>query len=158
MRLNNTGHTLTETIMSMAIFTIIIAGIYSTLYVGNISWAVQDVSVNVQSQARRVIGRMTQDLRVGQNIVITQDADNVAIALTRSGSAITYSWTTDAGSTQNQLIRAVDGTAVVVAADISALSLTETASDVKIDLTISAQSNLKQTMNYSLVGNVAKRY
>ena len=135
MRLKgNAGHTLIETMISLAILLVVIAGIYTTLYVGNTSWAIQDTSVNVQGQARRAIARMTQDLRVGQGIAIVQDADNVDVSFTRSGDIVTYAWTTDAGSTQNQLIRTVDGVSVVVAPNISALSFIEATNDIKIAL------------------------
>jgi hypothetical protein len=121
------------------------------------SWDMQDIGADVQHQARTVIGRMTRDLRTAQDLDITQDGDHVDISFTRGGDAVTYAWTTDAGGTQNQLIRTDAGGPVITGRNVSALSLTETATDIKISLTISAQSNLKRTADYSLVGNVAKR-
>src|SRR3990167_7814358 len=122
------GITLTETMISLAIFTVIIAGIYATLYAGNLSWAVQDVGVDVLGQARRAVGRMTRDLRVAQNLVITQGTNDIDVDFTLAGAGnISYAWTTSAGDTQYQLIRTDADGGVIVARDISALALTETA-------------------------------
>jgi prepilin-type N-terminal cleavage/methylation domain-containing protein len=156
------GITLTEMMVAMAIFTVLTAGIYSALYIGNISWAVQDISVNVHDQARRAIGKLTRDLRVGRGVTINEtvapEGTTIDVYFSRTGEGnITYDWTTVEGDTQNQLIRTDDDGAVIVAQDISALSFTETANDIKINLTVSAQTNQNQTVNYSIVGNIARR-
>ncbi len=157
MRLtSNNGFSLLEMMVSIGIFSIISAGIFSVFYVGNISWSLQDANVNVQSQARRTVSKLSRDLRIASGLTITQDADNVDVSFSKSGSAITYAWTTDAGSTRHQIVRAVDGVSIVTAQNITALSLTETATDIKINVTASDVARGK-TLEYTLVGNVAKR-
>ena len=152
------GFSLTETMVSMALFTVITSGIYSTLYVGNVSWGIQDANVNVQSQVRKTVDKMTRDLRVAQGLLIAQDADNVNVSFTKTGEGtVTYTWTTDAGNSQYQLVRTTNANSHVVAQDISALSVTQTASDIKINVTSSVQALQGHTVDYALVSNVAKR-
>ena len=161
MRLReNKGVTLVEMIMSTAIFTIIMAGMYGMLHVGNTSWAIQEASVSGQTQARRAMGWLSRDLRVASSLTITQEDDDVDISFTRGANNYTYAWTPDAGeATRYQLIRTnvTDDESLIVARNITALSFTEAATDIKINMTLTTQSKQSESVDYNLVGNIARR-
>ncbi len=154
------GFSLVELIVSFGIFGILSTAIASILYVGNISWAMQDANVRAQTYMRATITQMSRDLRVGTGLNIVQEVvageDVVNITFARGGVAMAYDWTTAAGDDQNRLIRTVDGAPIVLAHNITALSLTETPDDIKINVTTSVEARGKD-MDYTLEGNVAKR-
>jgi len=151
------GFTLTELMVSMAIFTIIIAGLCSTLLVGNISWEVHAANANTQNQARITIETMARDLRVAQGLLIIQDADNVAVTFSRPGVGnVTYAWSTS-GASPNQVIHTTDTATRIVARDISALSLADSVDDVTINVTANILTNSNKNIAFGLISKVAKR-
>jgi prepilin-type N-terminal cleavage/methylation domain-containing protein len=152
----NHGFSLTEMIVSVGIFSVIMAGIYSILYVGNISWSMQDANVNVQRQARLAVDKMSRDLRVATGLSIDQEEGTVSVVFTKNGAPVSYDWTSEAGSTQYQLIRTVNSVPIVMAQDISAFSVTESADNITISVTASVEARGK-TIDYTLAANVAKR-
>jgi Tfp pilus assembly protein PilW len=157
MKLNNTkGMSLVEMMVAVGIFVFLSVGMLSVVYVGNQAWSMQDANVYVQTQVRLTVSKLARDLRVASGLAIAQDADNVNVSFTKGASAITYAWTTDEGSTQHQLIRSVDGNAIVVAQDITAFSITESADDIQVNLTAEIDKQ-GHTLDYSLISNVAKR-
>ena len=155
---DNKGFSLTEVMMSMAIFMFIMAGLYTMLYVSNISGQSQNASVSAQEQARATVDLMTRDLRVAQGLVINQDTDNVNATFNKPGEGnVAYNWTTDPGDDANRIIRTTATRTRIIARDISALVLTDGGDDVTIDVTASVESQHADTVDFQLVSKVTKR-
>ena len=70
---------------------------------------------------------------------------------------VTYSWTTVSGPTANQLRRTVGANTRIIARDISALNVTESASAIAVNVTAAVVTNEGRTINYQLLGKLAKR-
>ncbi len=63
----NSGFTIVETFITMAIFTIVMTGLYATVAVGESSWQVNQANVELQQQLRQGMGWMINDLRSSGN-------------------------------------------------------------------------------------------
>lgn len=158
MRIDNRkGFVLTEILIAMAIFVFIAGGIFTTFYAGNVSYQSHDASVSAQSQVRLTLETMGRDLRVAQGISLTQDSNSVALSFTKSGEGnVSYAWA-NSGSNANQIVRTTDSATRIIARDVTALSLVNSASNVEIDVTASIQNSLGETVDYSLTNKLAKR-
>src|SRR3989338_7485120 len=130
------GFGITELMMSTAVFGFIMAGLCSMCYVGSVSWQSQSANANAQGQLRNALDVLCRDFRAGSGLAITQQtSSNVGFTFSKSGEGtVTYSWT-NTGASANRLLRTTATGTRIVARDVSAITLTNNAADVLIDVT-----------------------
>lgn len=154
-----------EILISTAVFSFMVAGLYTMLHVGNISWQNQRAKFDAQGQLRTTLDMLSRDLRAGEGLLITvQTSSNVSFTFTTSGEGtVTYTWT-NTGLDANRLIRTTTAPARtrIIARDISAISLTDNVTNVLVNLTIhvkplSNQSGTSTDSNINIVKEIAKR-
>lgn len=156
---NNSGYTLTEIMVSISIFVFICAGLSTILMVGNTSWKTQLANASAQQQIRNSIEMLERDFRSASGIIVNQDSENMNVSFTKpSEGNVTYSWTKAIGGDNlNQLIRTSGVKTRIIARDISSLTLTDSASDIKIDITANVQEAKGPAVDFRMVSNLAKR-
>ncbi|MBL7198368.1 MAG: prepilin-type N-terminal cleavage/methylation domain-containing protein, partial [Candidatus Omnitrophica bacterium] len=70
--INREGFTLVELMVTVLLFSGIIALIYSTLVLGNYSWQVSRNNIFLQQEARRALISMVKELRSAENVSVSQ--------------------------------------------------------------------------------------
>lgn len=153
------GFSLAESIISAAIMAIIMGGLLTTFVAGNRSWNTYMAAVNVQREVRKSIDIMTRDLRAAENVLLTQDTNNVTLTFTHpSYGDITYTWTADESSADaNRIIRQAGTQSRVVAQNISAFVVTDSTTDVIIDITSAEGTSYGAANSLQLAKKIAKR-
>jgi len=68
------GFTLIEILVSIAILSVVIAGIFAVLNIGDMTWHSDMGVVNLQQQARQAMGSMVREIRQASDITIS-DSD-----------------------------------------------------------------------------------
>ena len=154
---NIKGMSLVEIMVATLILAFIMAGLYTTLLAGNVSWQSHSASVRALQETRKAISAITLDLRVGDSLILSQGATSLSLSFSHPGDgSVSYSWATT-GDDANQIIRQTSTTTRILAQDISAFSLLETPDDVTIDITSTVTSDDGQVESFSLKKTVAKR-
>ncbi len=74
--------TLVEALISVLIFTFLIAALYQGLSTGTLSWHTQDNAVISKREARKALSKIARELRQASNPVVTQDGDSARIDFT----------------------------------------------------------------------------
>ena len=156
MKSSSKGFTLVEVLISMAIFSIFMAGVTVLTMSTYRFWQLYQASAQAQQEVRKALNMIASDLHVAQNIAIT--ANPTRISFTRFGiGAVNYTWTSTGGQA-NQLVRTVGAQTSIVARNISNLSFTAV-SAINVDIQIS--STVQLPPNYigslSLVKKVTVR-
>jgi prepilin-type N-terminal cleavage/methylation domain-containing protein len=153
------GFTLVETMMSVAIFVIMIAGISTTVVAGRSAWEVNQNSVNVQTQVRAALWNISKDLRqAGTSLSLTQSATAVTIAFTHPvDGSVTYAWTQDAVSGIGDVTRQTTTKTRIIARNISELSLVNNGTDVVITATATGTSATRKADTMTLKEKVVMR-
>lgn len=130
---NNSGFTLVETMVTMLIFSMLIGGLYATAAVGENSWQVNQVRVELQQELRKSMEWMKYDLQeTGANAITNVPADGSwypTITFKKptgvSGSAIAWNLTTTqfvlGGANSNQLQRIDSSGTTPLAHDVQIL-------------------------------------
>ena len=151
------GFSLMETIVSTAILTILVTAIYAALFVGNKSWVNNEANIKAQQEVRKGLVMMTKDLRVAKSVITTQNSLSFSLSFTHpNDGALTYSWASTGGSAQ-QLIRQTATKTRIIAQNISAISLTETATNFTVNLTATVPNANGKTNVFQLAKSVTKR-
>lgn len=157
---NKRGISFVEILVSVAIFSFILAALLSSFSAGNVSWTKMDANVTTQGQARLALSKLTQELREGDNLNISQGAGSLILTFDRTIDGqlqqVTYSWS-NSGTSANQLIRQDLDETNIVARDVSAFSATESGNSVTVDITTSKNSNQGGTNTFFLKGKVTLR-
>ncbi len=158
--MNNRGLSFVEILMSVAIFSFVLAALLSSFSAGNLSWTKVDANVLTQSQARLVLSRLTQELREGDTPNIVQDANSVVLTFNRTIDGllqvVTYSWR-DTGANAFQILRQDLGGSNIIAQNISAFSLSQSGNSLTVNVTASKNSNQGGINTFSLQGKVTLR-
>ena len=156
-KINNSGISLVEMMVTVAIFAVLVGALYSGFSAGSISWRTYENNIATQREARQALLNMRRELREASGISITQDSDSATISFTRTDvGGVTYSWSTTGGDA-NKIIRQFGGVDTVLANSISALSFTSDATSVTINITATKSSTGGQPGTFNLVEKVALR-
>ena len=157
-RKNIKGITLTETMVATLVFVFIMAGLYTTLLAGNVSWQNYEITVRAQQEARKAVTAMTRDLRVAGTLTFTeQTTSSVIFTFTHpSDGIVIYSWATT-GENANRLIRQTTLGSRTVALNIFSFSITDSTRDITLDLTSTVGTAQGSSSSFRLQEKVAKR-
>ena len=133
---NRKGYTFVELMMTMAIFAMIMGGLYAGLIAGGISWQTYDAAAITQREVRKTIFYMARDLRMAQSLTFTQDtSEDVSFAFHHpSDGQVTYSWSTT-GDDATKIIRQTADSSRLIAYNITAFVVSETSSAITISVT-----------------------
>ena len=159
------GFSLAEAMITVFIFSLMIGGLYSILYVGQESWEANKVKIELQQSLRRGMEWMKYDLyQAGQSSISNVPADgNLYTTITFkiptgvTGGVIT--WDTNSiqfvlGGTNNEdLQRIYGGVTKVLASSMSSLQFRRQAASPDIlEVKMAAQKQTVQdkTINYQL--------
>ena len=149
-RKNIKGITLTETMVATLVFVFIMAGLYTTLLAGNVSWQNYEITVRAQQEARKAVTAMTRDLT-------EQTTSSVIFTFTHpSDGIVIYSWATT-GENANRLIRQTTLGSRTVALNIFSFSITDSTRDITLDLTSTVGTAQGSSSSFRLQEKVAKR-
>jgi len=147
------GMTLVETMITMLLFSIIIAAILATLAVARNSWQSGGSQLSVQQEARRGLNAMTEELRqlkLSTIAGVPADGGNYSSITFQIPQSITESgttWSTNiqysvGGLNGAQLLRTQDGIQRVLANNVSLVNFTRYASaPATINISITAQKS-----------------
>lgn len=149
----NKGLTLTEIIIVIFLFSIILTAIFTVLAAARTSWKSGSSQLSVQQEARRGLNAMAGELRQVRLSTITgvpADGSNnisvtfqIPVAISETGTT----WSTNiqyslGGLNGAQLLRTQDGTQRVLANNVSLLNFTRDASaPATINISITAQKS-----------------
>ena len=122
------GFTLVEILVSLLILSVVLAGIFAVLNVGQMNWNSSMSSLDLQQQVRQAMDGMSKEIRQSSfsNITINPDqgAINFTVPIDITTNPITYSSTINYYLNDNsQIVREhPSGTTKILANDISNLS------------------------------------
>ena len=150
--------TMVEIMVSIAIFSFLMAAVYQAFLVGNRSWASYNTKVATQRQARWALFSMGKDLRQAKNILITQDDDRLVLSFSRPEiGMVTYTYH-KTGPKMNMLIRAENNKERVIAADIVKLEIDyPTTEAISFDITTSQKPLFSKPVTFNLKEKVTIR-
>jgi len=159
---NKNGVTVLE-FMVASVLTLILLGGLMTIYVtGKNSWERNKSTVLTQREVRKALSWMTRELRGAENLVVNQSPNDINpndidinFVLADTGNVL-YSWKTTGGS-PNLIVRTVGAQTRTIAQNISALNVTQTLTDVIINITASAQTLQGETTTFQLEKKVVMR-
>lgn len=150
------GLTLVEVLVSVALISLIMIGIYETLIIGNKSWNQDMGMLDLQQDARLAMDGMVREIRQG---------NSSDVSITDNGAVVEFSLP-DAGATENiryylnndnQLIREhPEGTEKILADDVNSVNFLLNADvlSLQIDMAKTVQG---QDLSFSLKEKVRFR-
>ena len=135
------GFTLLESMVTIAIFTVVVGGIYTTMIAGDRSWSVNSIQVEVQQELRKAMGGMQYDLmQSGPSAIDDLQSDSITFYKSNGASGGKISWSDD--TTQFLLsgtqLQSIEGSETkVIAQDISSIAFSQPSSNIiEISLTV----------------------
>lgn len=155
---NQKGLTFIETVIAVAIFTVMIGSLFEVFSLGKMFWVTQENKITVQREVRQALTRMGKELREASNVVIAQGATSATISFTRQDVGdIVYQWSSAGGNAQKILRTLNAGTSTIVADNISLVSASNDSASVT--LRVKASKNYKggRIVSYELEEKVALR-
>ena len=149
--------TIIEVLVVVMISTVVFAGIYTTLQVGNKTWVYYNDSVAVKKELRRALFGMVNELREAENIRIIQGPQGSAIHFHRpSVGAVSYIWNKE-GEEANKIIRQGRKGARITAKYISTLSFRHFKNTIFINIGASKQTAQSDVTQIALREKVTLR-
>lgn len=143
--------TLVEMMASMVIYVIIFGAFSMSLWATNRSWSrYQNMSL-ILNQSRNSLYRMSKELRMASNIVVTQQQTSSRVDFQLSSVPYYYIWSST-GANANKLLRSGPSGSEVLMDNVTALTLTQQSQFTDILLTTSRAGN-----TFSLRERVARR-
>jgi len=152
--MNCKGVSLIEMLVTLFIFSVMVGGFYGILGVGDNSWRMNSVRIELQQDLRKAMVRMSDDLYgSGSGAITNVSADgsaNTSIVFKKatgvSGGATV--WSSDyityqlGGAGSDELQRLVGTDTVTIAQNISSLSITrQSATPNIVEIDLQAQKN-----------------
>ena len=154
---NKKAFTIMEVLVVVMISTVIFAGVYTTLIVGNKTWAYYNDSIAVKKEVRRALFGMVNELREAENVKVIQSAEGSAIHFHRSSvGAVSYVWSKK-GDNANRIIRRNRLSVRIVAQHISTLSFQRSKKAIFINIAASKQTKNKEVTEIALREKVTLR-
>ena len=154
----NLGFTLVETLVSVAIFSALIAAVYTTFLLGNRSWVTSSDKVALQHEVRWALYGMTKELRQAKDIFITNDMTSTKLTFRKPDvGQVSFSFNS-IGADANKIIREEETKKRVLAKDITALTFTYLTTDaIVVDITATKKPVFGQEINLHLKEKVVLR-
>jgi len=151
---NRDGFSLVEVIITVLIFTVVIAAINTVLLVGDSSWQTNNVQVELQQELRKSMDWMKDDFRqTGSASIADVPADDtwyttITFQKVDGISSGQISWSSDTtqfilgGTDNNQLQKIEGGTTSILAQNISEVQFRRQSSSPKVvEVALTAQKN-----------------
>ena len=155
--ISDKAFTIVEVLVVVMISTVVFAGIYTTLQVGNKTWMHYNDSIAVKKEVRRTLFGMVNELREAENIKVIQSAEGSAIHFHRpSVGAVSYVWS-KAGDNANRIIRRDRLGVRILAKHISTLSFQRSKKAIFINIAASKQTKNKEVTQIALREKVTLR-
>ena len=121
-KLSLKAFTLIEVLITLAIFTFMMAAIYSTMLISQRSWNIYADTTAPKQSLRAVLPAMARELREAQDLFITKEPHNIQVTFKRPKyGELKYSWT-DEGKDAGKIIRSNYANETVLAYNIKSLS------------------------------------
>ena len=153
----NGGFSMVEMLVVVAVFTMIMAGLFTTLVTGNTLWRSSEDAVAIQRDARNALWQMTKDMRKGSGAVVTQSSGSTAVSFTHpTDGNVTYTWA-NSGANANKLIRQTATVSRTLANYISTLTFTNQTTSMLISMTVTRSSQPGPSQNLTMSQEVAYR-
>ena len=153
----NKGFTLVEMLVVALLSTVVLAGIYSTLILGNRAWAYYNDTVLVKKEARRALFRMASELREAENVRVIQSPDGNALHFYREENGpVSYYWSRQ-GKDADRVIRRDRVNSRIIAQYITELSYYDLKNAIVVDITASKPKAAGDGAKISLREKVALR-
>lgn len=154
-KLNKSGFTLVEMIVTILIFSILIGGLYASLHLGAESWGTNKTSIELQQELRKATEHIKNELLEASPSSITNVSANgipetyINFKIPQGVSNGTILWDPNSiqfalgGTNTTNLIRSTaNGSSKVIATDISAIEFTrQTLTPNVLDIKITAQKS-----------------
>ena len=119
---NKIGFSLVEVLVTVAISTVVFAGIYSTYIVGNRAWVHYNDAISARREVRRAMTAMVIELREAENVRVVQGPEGSAIYFhNRIDGPVSFAWNR-LGNDADKIIRYNRASKRILAQYISALS------------------------------------
>lgn len=155
--LNKNGVTLTEVMVTTIIFTFMMAGLYTTLLAGRVSWQSYEAAVKAQREVRNAIAVMSRDMRVANNVLPSAITDGLLVSFSLPGEGtVNYTWATS-GAQANRIIRQNSTATRIIANDITAFSINGVGNEITMDVSATVHAVQGHDNHFRLVKKVAKR-
>ncbi|MDO8674768.1 MAG: prepilin-type N-terminal cleavage/methylation domain-containing protein [Candidatus Omnitrophota bacterium] len=153
----NSGFSMVEMLVVVGIFTMMMAGLYTALAAGNVSWQASENGVAIQRDARNALWVMAKDLRKGSGAAITQSVGSTTLIFTHpTDGSVTYTWS-DSGANAKKLIRQMTASSRILANNISALTFTDQTTSILISTTVTRSPTVGPSASLTLSQEVAYR-
>jgi len=154
---NKKAFTIVEVLVVVMISTVVFAGIYTTLLVGNKTWTHYNDSVAVKKEVRRALFGMVNELREAENVKVIQGAEGSAIHFHRpSVGTVSYVWSKK-GDNANRIIRRNRSGVRIIAQHISTLSFQRSKKAIFINIAASKQTTSEDVTQIALREKVTLR-
>lgn len=134
------GFTLIEMLVSISIFTVIMAGMFSFLWGASTHWNTAKDSAEVTGNARLGLNRMTRELKQATNVTIAQtDQVSFSVNFGTGAETITYAYTPGDSGETGTIWRSTSASPgeVTLINDVQAMQFTYFGNDYRCDTQIS---------------------
>ncbi|MBF0330352.1 MAG: prepilin-type N-terminal cleavage/methylation domain-containing protein [Candidatus Omnitrophica bacterium] len=152
---NTRAYTMVEIVISIALFTVVMAGIYGALTTSQIIYNKNSAFMEMEAQCRNAVDRIVREVRQASSQTITTNFNsttNDKIMFTiPSAIGIQYYL-----SGTNLVRRAPDGTTKTIASNVDRLKFSLTGSLLTINVRAS-QTVYQQAITYPLIAKVRLR-
>lgn len=149
---NDSGFNLVELLVTCAIFSVIMAGIFAVLYVGDASWQSDMGLLDLQQSARRAMYDIVKEARQSAASSVTISGGNTRIEFTIPSTSDTINYYLD----DNQVIRDDGSTTSVVANFIDSLTFSLSGNLLRIDIE-AAKTAKGRSLSFPLMERVRLR-
>lgn len=120
--MNKRAMTLVEVLISLAIFTIMLQAIYSSLMIGQRSWVNYSQDIVPKQQLRHAMGIMVQELREATDMFIVRDDASIQLTFHKPMvGEVKYIWAVD-GDDAYKIIRLQYGKKSTIGFGIASLA------------------------------------
>jgi len=154
------GYTFIEVMMTVGIFTMMMAALYAGLVAGETTYNSYEAAAVAQREATKAVFSLTRDLRMGTDLTfVTQEDNSLEFNFSHPGDGtVTYTWATS-GTYPNQLRRQAtsEEDSKLIAVRLSDLDVTEGASHIRIDVTSYVLMDDGSSNTFQLVDKIVPR-
>ncbi len=151
------GLTFVEVMVALLLFGLIAGGLYSTLLLGNVAYQNFESAVLSQQEARRTVATLARDLRMAENLTISETESGIAVNfhLPREGN-VNYFWS-KTGPQAGQVFRRGPKGIRTVAWHITGLEVKDLHPIVSVSVVATTVSRQGKEIKSSLETRVEKR-
>ncbi len=150
--------TLLEILVTVALFTFLVAAVYQAFLVGNRSWTSYNYRVSMQRELRWTLYALVKDLREAKEILVTQDDTKSVLSFNKPGSGIIiYTWF-KAGDRAQHLLRQEESKERTIAQHVSNLEFIQPSTkEIFVDITVTERPLFAAPLSLNLKQKVKVR-